>query len=102
MHLLPMPYAPDPNSGMIRLAERQRRRATRNVEYLGLPGERIPLEDESVDTVVSTFTLRTIPGVIEAIRGVGRVLRPGGKCIFVEQGSHSTLGLDAGRSVGSR
>jgi ubiquinone/menaquinone biosynthesis C-methylase UbiE len=79
-------YALEPNPGMIRLAERQRHRTKLSVEYLDLPGERIPLEDGSVDTVVSTFTLCTIPGVVEAIRGMGRVLRPGGKFIFFEHG----------------
>jgi ubiquinone/menaquinone biosynthesis C-methylase UbiE len=78
-------YALEPNPGMIRLAE-QHRRTELNVEFLDLPGERIPLEDGSVDTVVSTFTLCTIPGVTEAIRGIGRVLRPGGKFIFFEHG----------------
>jgi ubiquinone/menaquinone biosynthesis C-methylase UbiE len=72
---------------MIRLAERQRRRTKLDVEFLGLPGERIPLDDGAVDTVVSTFTLCTIPGVREAIRGIGRVLRPGGRLILIETGS---------------
>src|SRR6185295_1517148 len=49
-----------------------------------LPGEQIPLADESVDTVVSTFTLCTIPRVEEVIRGVKSVLRPGGRLIFFE------------------
>lgn len=79
-------YALEPNLGMVRLAERQRRRTDLEVEFLGLPGERIPLEDGTVDTVVSTFTLCTIPGVAEAIRGLGRVLKPDGKFIFFEHG----------------
>ena len=79
-------YALEPNPGMIRLAEQHRRRTELHVEFLDLPGERIPLEDGSVDTVVSTFTLCTIPGVVEAIRGIGRVLRPGGRFIFFEHG----------------
>ncbi len=79
-------YALEPNPAMIRLAERQRRRTTLDVEFLDLPGERIPLADGTVDTVVSTFTLCTIPGVVEAIRGIGRVLRPGGRLIFCELG----------------
>lgn len=79
-------YALEPNAGMIRLAEQQRRRTELHVEFLDLPGERIPLEDGSVDTVVSTFTLCTIPGVVEAIRGIARVLRPGGRFIFFEHG----------------
>ncbi len=79
-------YALEPNPGMIRLAEQQRRRTKLDVEFLSLPGERIPLEDGTVNTVVSTFTLCTIPGVVEAIRGLRRVLRPGGKLIFFEHG----------------
>jgi len=79
-------YALEPNPGMIRLAERHRRPTELDVEFLDLPGERIPLEEDSIDTVVSTFTLCTIPGVVEAIQGLGRVLRPGGKLIFFEHG----------------
>lgn len=78
-------YALEPNRTMVRLS-REHRRPGLNVEYLELPGERIPLEDGTVDTVVSTFTLCTIPGVEEAIRGMRRVLKPDGKLIFLEHG----------------
>ena len=76
----------EPNPGMLRRAEEQQRQAEIKIEFLDLPGERIPLADASVDTVVSTFTLCTIPGVVEAIQGVRRVLKPGGKLIFFEHG----------------
>jgi SAM-dependent methyltransferase len=78
-------YALEPNPGMVRLAERQRHTDV-DITFIGLPGEQIPLEDGSVDTVLSTFTLCTIPGVVEALRGVRRVLKPGGKLIFFEHG----------------
>ena len=71
---------------MRRLADRQRRQTALDVEFLDLPGERIPLSDATVDTVVSTFTLCTIPDVVEAIRGIARVLKPDGKLIFFELG----------------
>ena len=86
-------YALEPNPGMIRLAERQQRKTKLNIEFIGLPGERIPLEDHSVDTVVSTFTLCTIAGIVEAVRGLARVLKPSGKLIFFE------LGLSPDRGV---
>jgi SAM-dependent methyltransferase len=79
-------YALEPNPGMIRLAERRQRKTELNIEFIGLPGERIPLEDGSVDTVVSTFTLCTIPGIVDAIRGIARVLKPDGKLLFFELG----------------
>jgi SAM-dependent methyltransferase len=79
-------YALEPNPGMIRLAQKQLHRTRLNIEFLDLPGERIPLEDATVDTVVSTFTLCTIPGIVEAIQGLARVLKPEGKLIFFELG----------------
>ena len=79
-------YALEPNPGMIRLAQKQLHRTRLNIEFLDLPGERIPLEDNTMDTVVSTFTLCTIPGIREAIQGLRRVLRPDGKLIFFELG----------------
>ncbi len=79
-------YALEPNPGMIRLAERRRHRTKLNIAFLDMPGERIPLGAGIVDTVVSTFTLCTITGIVEAIRGLGRVLRPEGKLIFFELG----------------
>jgi SAM-dependent methyltransferase len=79
-------YALEPNPGMLRRAEEQQRQTEVKIEFLDLPGERIPLADASVDTVVRTFTLCTIPGVVEAIQGVRRVLKPGGKLIFFEHG----------------
>jgi ubiquinone/menaquinone biosynthesis C-methylase UbiE len=79
-------YALEPNPGMMGRAEAQRRRTSLRVEFIGLPGERIPLPDASVDTVVSTFTLCTIPGVADALKGLRRVLKPDGKFIFFEHG----------------
>lgn len=79
-------YALEPNPGMIRLAEKKRRETRLNIEFLDLPGERIPLEDATIDTVVSTFTLCTIPGILDAIRGLARILKPNGKLIFFELG----------------
>ena len=79
-------YALEPNPGMLARADRERRQLQLDIEFLGLPGEQIPLPSASVDTIVSTFTLCTIPGVSEAIRGLARVLRPGGRFIFFEHG----------------
>jgi ubiquinone/menaquinone biosynthesis C-methylase UbiE len=77
-------YALEPNPAMLQLAEVERRRTRLNVQFLDSPSERIPLDDGTVDTVVSTFTLCTIPAVAEAIRSIARVLKPRGKLIFLE------------------
>ena len=56
------------------------------MEFVGLPGEQIPLDDASVDTVLVTFALCTIPEPVAALRGMARVLRPGGSLLFCEHG----------------
>ena len=89
-------YALEPNPGMIRLAEQQRRRTKLDIEFLDLPGERIPLEDSTVDTVVSTFTLCTVAGVVEVLRGMGRVLRRAASSSFSNTGSHPILEYNVG------
>lgn len=79
-------YALEPNAGMVERASRTQRGTDLDIEFLGLPGERIPLPDATADTVVSTFTLCTIPGVVDALRGMARVLKPGGQFLFFEHG----------------
>jgi len=86
-------YALEPNPGMLRLAEKQRRKTKLDIEFLDLPGERIPLENGTIDTVVSTFTLCTIAGIGDAIQGLARVLKPEGKLIFFELGLSPDLAV---------
>jgi SAM-dependent methyltransferase len=54
------------------------------VTRVGLDGSDLPVPDASVDTVVSTWTLCTVPGVERALHEARRVLRPGGQLRFVE------------------
>jgi ubiquinone/menaquinone biosynthesis C-methylase UbiE len=82
----------EPSEGMRRLARKNLGDSTLEVEMIDLPGEEIPLDANSVDTVLVTYTLCTIPDVRAALRGMGRVLRPGGKLLFCEHG----LAPDAG------
>ena len=56
------------------------------VDFVGLDGQSLELEDDSVDAALSTWTLCTIPDAIAAVREIGRVLRPGGTFHFVEHG----------------
>ena len=56
------------------------------VEVVGLDGQSLDLEDASVDHVLVTWTLCTIPDVATALEEMHRVLRPGGQLHFVEHG----------------
>lgn len=76
----------EPSAGMRRLARKAIARSSLEVELIDLPGEEIPLDDDSVDTVLVTYTLCTIPEVAEALRGMRRVLKPQGRLLFCEHG----------------
>ena len=56
------------------------------VEFVGLDGQSIGLRDASVDCVVTTWTLCTIPSAEQALAEFARVLKPGGRFIFAEHG----------------
>ena len=77
-------YALEPSDSMIHIAERHPRRSAFAITFLEFPGERIPLKDGAIDTVVSTFTLCTVSNVADVMAGIARVTRPGGKLIFLE------------------
>jgi SAM-dependent methyltransferase len=57
-----------------------------DVEFVGLDGQVLELEDDSVDAAVATWTLCSIPDAAAAVREIGRVLRPGGTFHFAEHG----------------
>jgi ubiquinone/menaquinone biosynthesis C-methylase UbiE len=57
-----------------------------DVEFIDAPAENIPLPPDSVDTVVISYTLCTIPDAAAALESVRRVLRPGGRLLFCEHG----------------
>lgn len=79
-------YAVEPALTARRLATERIAASHVRVEHIGLRGEEIPLDDETCDGALSTFTLCTIPGVEQALAEVLRVLRPGGRFHFLEHG----------------
>jgi ubiquinone/menaquinone biosynthesis C-methylase UbiE len=56
------------------------------MEFIGLPSEKIPLDDAAADTVLITYTLCTIPDVLGALAEMRRVMKPAGRMIFCEHG----------------
>lgn len=76
----------EPSEGMRRKARENVEQSDIEVEFIDLPGEEIPLPAGSVDTVLVTYTLCTIPDAVTALRGMRRVLKSGGKLLFCEHG----------------
>ena len=80
-------YGLDPAAQMHPKARQRMLDAGLEVELLELPAEKIPMADASFDTVITTFTLCTIPDAVAALREMRRVLKPGGVLLFCEHGT---------------
>jgi ubiquinone/menaquinone biosynthesis C-methylase UbiE len=76
----------DPSAVGRKLAGKRLATSSIPVDFAGPDGERLPLDDDSVDNAVSTWTLCTIPDPSAAVREVRRVLRPAGRFFFLEHG----------------
>ena len=76
----------EPSEGMRRKAAPAVQATDLDVRWLDLPGEEIPLDDHSVDTVVLTYTLCSIADWERALDQMRRVLKPRGQLLFSEHG----------------
>jgi ubiquinone/menaquinone biosynthesis C-methylase UbiE len=83
----------EPSPELLRMARECARGTSVPIEFLEASAETIPLDDRSVDTVVTTWTLCTIPDASRALSEMRRVLRPGGALLFVEHGRAPELGV---------
>ena len=79
-------FAVDPTELGRRLAADRIAASPATIEHVGLTGERLPLETDSCDAGVLTFTLCTIPDHHAALAELRRVSRPGGALHFLEHG----------------
>ena len=80
----------EPSESALRLAEPRTAAISAALERVGSDGARLDLPDGSVDCVLSTYTLCTIPSVDAALEEVCRVLKPGGALHFLEHGRAPT------------
>ena len=76
----------EPAPRLLTMAKNASRAIGVPVKFLEASAEAIPLDEHSVDTVVTTWTLCSIPQAATALAEMRRVLRPGGKLLFAEHG----------------
>ena len=76
----------EPSRESLRMARDRAATAAVPVELLEASAEAVPLDDASIDTVVTTWTLCTIADAPRALAELKRVLRPDGALLFVEHG----------------
>ena len=76
----------DPDDHIWTRSQRRRNTADFPVERIGLSGENIPMESDSVDTLVITYSLCTIPDPVQALREMRRILKSDGEILFCEHG----------------
>ena len=79
-------WAVDPAAAGRKLAAGRAAACAVPIEYVGTDAQALPAGDASVDNVLSTWTLCTIPDANRALAEIVRVLRPGGALRFVEHG----------------
>jgi ubiquinone/menaquinone biosynthesis C-methylase UbiE len=92
---LNLPYYPervrklttvDPSTGMHQRAQKRVGQSGIEIDQHVLSGEQLPFADNHFDCAVSTFTLCSIEEVGQALVEVYRVLKPGGRFLFLEHG----------------
>jgi len=76
----------DPSTALLSYARRRLKSIAFPIKLMPVSAEHIPLATSSMDTVVVTFSLCTIPGVAAALDEMRRVLKPDGQLLFCEHG----------------
>lgn len=92
----------EPDENMVRRLEARLPGVERKLEVVKAPAERLPLPSGSVDTVVSTLVLCTAPDPDAALAEAARVLRPGGRFLFIEHVRSDNRALGAAQDLFER
>ena len=79
-------YGLDPSEELLKIAKPLAKKNELEIEFLQCGAEAIPLPDQSIDTVLITYTMCTIPDIKLSNSEIMRVLKPEGQLLFCEHG----------------
>jgi ubiquinone/menaquinone biosynthesis C-methylase UbiE len=82
-------FGVDPSPRLLQMARARTRGLPFPVELVERSAEMLPFDDATMDTVVVTWGLCSVPNPIDALREMKRVLKPSGRLLFVEHGKSS-------------
>ena len=89
-------YGVDPSAELQRMARKRTDGSSVKVEFLSQSAEdALPLPDKTIDTVVMTWTLCSIPDPLKALSQMKRVMKSNGRLIFIEHGRAPDSGVAA-------
>lgn len=86
-------YALEPSKELIGIARPRTERLSFPVEFLNAGAENVPLSDQSLDAAVSTWTLCSVRDSKKVLKEIFRVLKPGGRFVFVDHGASPKRGV---------
>lgn len=94
-------YALEPSEELVAVAKTRAEHLSFPVEFLIAGAEDIPLSDQSVDTVVSTWTLCSVGDPKKVLSEIKRVLQPEGKFVFVDHGASPNTFVRVIQTIGT-
>ena len=76
----------EPSAKLLKMTRGAAGRASTSLKLIAGTAEAIPIDDQTIETVVTTWTMCSIPSIELALQEMRRVLKPGGRLLFVEHG----------------
>ena len=86
-------FAVEPDSILLEKAQQNAKINNINLNVQQLKAEELPFDNNSFDTIISTYTMCSIPGLSSAMSEINRVMKPNGKLLFSEHGKSPDMNV---------